>query len=442
MLPETLLALICTFEKSCCCPPHAATAAPPTSIQLTSSLRMRILRSLFRTPSGGILPLDLSQAYHRRTNSTRACASRCHNMRISSQSRVSSFPIIVALLLSLPFAASAAQRDQPAAQPHDMEHMQHSHGGFMQDMHHAVAKGIKIEQQVDSASHTITLREGPMTLPARTGHMKMPQPRDLFWSIPIDGWLLAYAPRLVDARGNAVPGTVLHHTAFWNTNRADFLCPNKEEHIFGAGSEMTNWAEIPGYGYRVQKGDKIRIETMVHNPTATSYDKVYLEVKIPYADSTAATKSIYPTWMDVQSCGNSGYDLHAGKNENVGTVTVKYNGILLGVGGHMHDYAKQIVLEDTTRKETVATLNANVDEKGQLVSMPVVTFLDRGGYKFAAGDHLRITATYDNITGKPLPAGAMGIVVGYFLPADDSAMSALRRRPKPAARQVAAASHD
>jgi len=58
-------------------------------------------------------------------------------------------------------------------------------------------------------------------------------------------------------------------------------------------------------------------------------------------------------------------------------------------------------------------------------------FSDRGGYKFAAGDQLRITATYDNVTGKPLPAGAMGIVVGYFLPADDSAMSALRRKPKP-----------
>jgi len=346
--------------------------------------------------------------------------------------------LLTVSVASLPLAARAAQQHQnPAPPPSD--HTQHNHGGFMQDgMHHAAAKGIKLEQQVDTANHTVTLREGPITLPANTSHMMMPQPPDVFWSIPLDAFLLSYTPRLVDANGNVVPGTVLHHTAFWNTDRSDFLCPNKEEHIFGAGSELTNWMEIPGYGYRVQKGDKIRIETMVHNPTATNYDKVYLEVKIPYADSAASTKSIYPTWMDVQSCANSGYDLHAGKNENVGTVTVKYNGILLGVGGHMHDYAKQIVLEDATRKETVATLNANVDEKGQLVSMPVVTFFDRGGYKFAAGDQLRITATYDNVTGKPLPAGAMGIVVGYFLPADDSGMSALRRKPKPTTRQVAA----
>jgi hypothetical protein len=108
----------------------------------------------------------------------------------------------------------------------------------------------------------------------------------------------------------------------------------------------------------------------------------------------------------------------------------------------MHDYAKQITLEDATRKEKVVTLDAKLDEKGQLLSIPVVTFLDRGGYQFAAGDRLKITATYDNTSGKPLPSGAMGIVVGYFVPADDGAMSALRRKPKPVSKQIAAVSHD
>jgi len=139
--------------------------------------------------------------------------------------------------------------------------MQHEHHGFMQEgMPHAVAKGVTLDAKVDAATYTVTLRVGPMNLPAHTSHMKMPQPPDLVWEVPMDGWLLAYHPKLVDASGNAVPGTVLHHVAFWNENRADFLCPNKEEHIFGAGSEMTDWAEVPGFGYRVQKGEKIRIE--------------------------------------------------------------------------------------------------------------------------------------------------------------------------------------
>jgi hypothetical protein len=331
----------------------------------------------------------------------------------------------------------AIAQEKPAAAPRDMEHMQHrSHdGGFMQEgMHHAVAKGVTLDAKTDAATHTFTLREGPITLPAQTSHMKMPQPPDVYWTIALDGWLLAYTPKLVDANGNAVPGIVLHHTAFWNTNRADFLCPNKEEHIFGAGGEMTNWMQVPGYGYRVQKGDKIRIETMVHNPTDTSYEKVYLEVRIPYqdasADAGAAPKSYYPAWMDAKSCGGSGYDLPAGKSEKLGTVTLKYSGVLLGVGGHMHDYAKQIVLEDTTRNETVATLEAKVDEQGHLLSMPTVTFFDRGGYKFAAGDVLKIDATYDNTTGKPLRDGAMGIVVGYFVPNDDAPMAILRVPPR------------
>jgi hypothetical protein len=327
-------------------------------------------------------------------------------------------------------------QDKPARPTQDAQHMHHSagHGGFMQGgMQHAVAQGVGLEQKTDPATHTITLREGPLNLPAHTSHMAMPQPPDVYWTILVNGWLLAYTPKLVDANGNAVPGIVLHHTAFWNMNRADFLCPNKEEHIFGAGSEMTNWAEVPGFGYRVQKGDKIRIETMVHNPTDISYEKVYLEVQIPYAEAggdggSAAVKSYYPAWMDARSCRNSGYDLKPGKSVEAGETVTKYAGALLGVGGHMHDYAKQIVLEDVSRKETVASLDANVDAQGHLLSMPVVTFFDRGGYKFAPGDVLKVSATYDNTSGKLLHDGAMGIVVGYFVPADDSAMATLRHK--------------
>jgi hypothetical protein len=346
---------------------------------------------------------------------------------------------LISFLASLFLATAILAQDKPADSSHDMDHMQH--GGFMQGgMHHAIAKGVKLEQKIDG--HTIVLRVGPMQFPAHTSHMKMPQPPDLIWQIPIDGWLLGYTPRLVDANGNAVPGRVLHHTAFWNEDRSDFLCPNKEEHIFGAGGEMTNWAEVPGYGYRVHPGDKIRIETMIHNPWDAPYENVYLEVSIPYQDVSAGTplKNVYPAWMDVKSCGNSGYDLPAGNSEKTGTVTVKYNGVLLGVGGHMHDYAKQLVLEDVTRTQTVATLDAKVDEHGQLISMPTVLFLDQGGYKFAAGDELKISATYDNTTGKFLRDGAMGIVVGYFVPADDSVMAALRR--KPAEHHMAGMSHD
>jgi len=342
-------------------------------------------------------------------------------------------------------AAAIALAPFSFAQEKPAEHAHH--GAFMQGgMHHAVAKGVTLDSKVDSNAHSVTLRVGPMNLPANTDHMKMPQPPDLIWAVPFEGWLLAYHPRLADSNGNTIPGTTLHHTAFWNENRADFLCPNKEEHIFGAGSEMTDWAEMPGYGYHVQKGDKIRIETMVHNPTATSYDKVHLEVQIPFADARAGSvgkmiQNVYPAWMDVASCGNSGYDLPAGKSTKSGTVTVKYDGALLGVGGHLHEYGRQVVLQNSSRKETVATLDAKVNAEGHLESVPVKLFSQEGGYKFAANDVLKISAAYDNPTGKLLREGAMGIAVGYFVPADDKVMGALRRKAKPA-HDMAATPHD
>src|SRR5579862_147980 len=64
-------------------------------------------------------------------------------------------------------ANAQSDSNKPAQAPPDMSHMQHgmSHGGFMQGgMHHAVAKGVKIEQKIDG--HTITVRVGPMSLPA------------------------------------------------------------------------------------------------------------------------------------------------------------------------------------------------------------------------------------------------------------------------------------
>jgi hypothetical protein len=346
----------------------------------------------------------------------------------------------IQLVAAFALAGCAAYaQEKPASKPQDMngqmEHMQHD--GFMQGgMQHAKAKGVKLDAKTDATTHTITLRIGPMNLPANTSHMKMAQPANLLWTIADAGWLLAYHTKLVDATGAAVPGVVLHHVAFWNENRSDFLCPNKDEHIFGAGGELTDWAQVPGFGYRVEKGDRIRVETMIHNPTPDAYAQAYLEVAIPYLDdgSPAPVKSFYPAWMDVGSCGNSGYDLPAGPSKKVGTVPVKYDGVLLGVGGHMHDYAKLLVLEDSRGKEPVATLAAKTDEHGRLLGMPVELFFQKyprtGGYALEAGDKLTITATYDNRSGKLLRDGAMGIVVGYFVPNEAGALAGLRHDAK------------
>ncbi|HEV2494265.1 MAG TPA: hypothetical protein VG204_14460 [Terriglobia bacterium] len=306
---------------------------------------------------------------------------------------------------------------------------QHEH---MATMQHAAPAKLTVAN--DAAAHVLTVRVGPLNLPARAG-MNVAQAPDLMLTIPFDGWIFAYHPRLTDGAGQTLPPRLLHHVAFYNTQRTDLLCPGKPEHIFGAGGEMNDWPATPGVGYRVQKGDQIRVATMVHNESDTSYPRTYLEVKMEYQPLAAGgeeLKNVYPVWFDVKECGNSAYDLTPGHNATTGQFTLAYAGKLMGVGGHMHDYGEQLRLADMTRNESIATLDAKLDPQGHIVSMPIVRFDNRNGWRLPKGEVIRVTATYNNPTGHALPDGAMGIAVGYFLPSDESEMAALRRASQPA----------
>jgi hypothetical protein len=299
--------------------------------------------------------------------------------------------------------------------------------GQHEHMHHPSNATLQVNN--DPVAHVLTVRVGPVRLPANADHMQIAQPPALYFRIPVDGWITAYHPRLVDEAGKPEPGRLLHHVAFHNASRPDFLCPNKLEHTFGAGGELNDWPAVPGFGYRVHRGDRMRVTAMFHNPTEDAYLATFLEVRMEYqpTGSGSGLKSVYPAWFDVGSCGNSEYDLPAGPSTRKGKVTLGYSGILLGVGGHMHDYGRRLTLENTTRGEQVARLDSKLDATGHIVSMPIVLFLTRGGYRLQKGDTLETTADYDNPTGHALKNGAMGIVVGYFLPGDDTQLQALHR---------------
>jgi hypothetical protein len=298
-------------------------------------------------------------------------------------------------------------------------------------MHHDSA--AKLEIHDDPAAQVVTIRLGPIHLPAHSDHMAVAQPADLFFHIPFDGWLVAYHPRLTDEAGNTLSAPMLHHVAFWNTRRSDFVCPDNQEHFYGAGSEMNDWPVVPGIGYRVHARDRMRVSSMFYNPTATGHPQTYLEVKMEYQlAGNKQLKNVYPAWFDVKQCADEDqYDLQPGPNVTSGTLKLEYAGTLLGVGGHMHNYGRQLVFENVTRNENIATLDSRLDEQGHLLSIPVVYFMDRGGYHFNQGETVKVTATYQNDTGHQLPKGAMGMVVGYFVPDNDADMWQRLVRGKP-----------
>ncbi|HLC14566.1 MAG TPA: hypothetical protein VJK31_15050 [Chthoniobacterales bacterium] len=319
-----------------------------------------------------------------------------------------------------------AQADQQEVKHHGMMHAM--------DARHLVSETAKLSVSNSAAANELTLRVGPVNLPAHTDPMAVAQPPVFFLTIPFDGWLTAFHPRLANSRGHSLPNKLLHHAAFYDTERTDFLCPKSEEHIFGAGTEMSDWPAIPGFGYRVKKGDRIRISTMFANPTSKNYPDAFFEVRIDYhiaqSSSNAATlKDIYPAWFDVMGCGKSAYDLPSGQSTRAGEFKLRFSGRLLAVGGHLHDYGEWLVLKDPATNETIVSLAPQLDPSGRISSIPIVLFADRGGFAVRRGDLLEVTDAYNNPTGKSMPGAAMGIVVGYFLPDDPAAFSTFGHQP-------------
>src|SRR5690242_14048031 len=152
------------------------------------------------------------------------------------------------------------------AQEHDMRGMQ---------MSMPVSRTATLAVKDDPAAQVLTAKLGPLNLPANTSHMRTAQPRPQFLKIPFDGWIIAYHPRLVEGTARVISGHLLTHLAFTNAARPGLVCPNRQEHIFGAGGELNDWPATPAFGYRGRPGDRVRITSRFHTPTAVTYPAAY-----------------------------------------------------------------------------------------------------------------------------------------------------------------------
>jgi len=135
-----------------------------------------------------------------------------------------------------------------------MEHMHH--GGFMQGgMHHAVAKGVKLECKSGcGGAYGHTPRGADEFAGAHFAHEKCRSRRICCGTFRSMAGCSRIIPKLVDASAMRCRERCC---IMWRSGTRIvriFSLPNKEEHIFGAGSEMTDWAEIAWL--RLSRGER------------------------------------------------------------------------------------------------------------------------------------------------------------------------------------------
>jgi hypothetical protein len=266
---------------------------------------------------------------------------------------------------------------------------------------------------------------GPLHLEAGADHGHVVQPKAQGIALPLNVYLHGFTTEMIDAGGKTIPSVLLHHVNIIAPQRRE-LFSQIMQRIGAAGSE-TGRVVVPRFlGYPMSVGDSVVFTAMFHNPTHQSYHNARLRVRMRYSvpDSRRPLLSVQPFYLDVMPpAGLHAYDLPPGRSEKSWEGKPAVDGRMLIVGGHMHKYGVALRLENVTEGRVLFEAAPVLDGSGNVVGMPKQHFIWKLGIPLRADHTYRLTAVYDNPTGRTLPGGGMGALGGVMVPDD--------RRPWP-----------
>ena len=263
---------------------------------------------------------------------------------------------------------------------------------------------------------------GPVDLPANTHHGGISSPPLQIAHIPIDAYLYGFDVQMIDRHGQPITNRVLHHVNVIDPDHRELFSPVARR-LFAAGGE-TQPASMPRMlGVPLEKGQRLVVVGMFHNPTAESYPGAKLKLTLKYREKGwFFPVGVYPVYIDVAShMGKKDWDLPPGVSERYWEGTPGIDGRLLAAGGHLHDHATSLRFEDATTGELMWETGPTLDEEGRVVGVPVGKFWWKGGLHLKADHVYRLTVVYDNPTGSTIVDGGMGVLGGVFLPSKGEA---------------------
>lgn len=249
--------------------------------------------------------------------------------------------------------------------------------------------------------------------------------------IPLALSLYSARVEVVDSAGRELPKRFLHHFNLTDPGRRDLFLPTSL-HLLAASKE-TPAVRIPPLllGLPVERGQRLLATAMLSNPTQVGYRGVRVRVVFDYsALGSTVLRSVFPLlraypWvMDAQfpvgqaRVGRPAFDLPPGRSAFSWESSPAIPGYILGIGGHVHDYAVGLELVDETTGVVLWRATPGRDSAGHVLSMPIRRFYgwNRIGLRIEPSHRYRVTVTYENPTGQPLPRAGMGSVAGLFVP--------------------------
>jgi hypothetical protein len=299
-----------------------------------------------------------------------------------------------------------------------------------------------VTTRVDSARHVVVITLGPCRVPA-LGPMDaampgMPGMSDMHemdmehgpghedvrvhFRWPVDVWMRGFDLKLYDANHHQLDQpTTMHHFELLDFDRRQLVYPLVER-VFGMGEETSSALVPKTVGLPLDHGMDMALYVMWNNHTDHDLEGVTFELSIPYSPRNLSPRPtiVLPFKADVNihPGRGDGFDLPPGGGSRASIFTVGTSGRLLAIGGHLHDYGKELRLEDAATGRVLARVRAERRADGTVagVAHGLYGVLGRGPH-LIAGRPYRLVAVYQ---GSPADSirGAMGVMGGIFAPDD------------------------
>jgi len=242
--------------------------------------------------------------------------------------------------------------------------------------------------------------------------------------IPFAVSLYQFTVEVVDEAGRVLPADRLHHFNLTDPDRRELFAP-LPLHIMAASKETPS-PSVPRYliGLPLPAGARYLAGAMVANPESVPRRlRPRLVFGFVRIGRVLPLIRAYPWVMDVKfplggEGGRKDFDLPPGKSAHFWESSPAVSGTIIGLGGHVHDYATAIELTNQSTGEVIWRQEPERDATGRVLRLPVGRFYRwyRLGVGIDASHTYRVTVYYDNPTGETIRYGGMGAVAGLFSP--------------------------
>jgi hypothetical protein len=279
--------------------------------------------------------------------------------------------------------------------------------------------------QIDSVHHEVRIVTRPFDLPDMSGVHDHSQSHDTpvyRFTWPVNGWFRGFRVRVLAEDGTPLPRRLMHHMIMINYERRQLVYPAAER-LWGAGVETGNFTLPRTIGVPLAPGTPLGMYIAWHNSLGRDLSGVRLELVMLWLPQNQNPRpvDVLPLYFDVNLTvgGPNEFDVPPGRSEKGFEFTVPTEGRILGVSGHLHDYGREVRLEDAASGKVLTRVAAKTRPDGSVKGMERHLFgVSGAGLKLRASRRYRVVAVYDNPTSETLTKGAMGSLVGIFAPKD------------------------